>query len=410
MRSSEAEGARRLQRVRRITDEERQARLAVRHRLAPEARADDVTAATSDIVALHATDAATVYLSAYARLTDPPPDAGIDHALYDERKLVRMLGMRRTMFVVPADLAPVVQAACTDAIAKVERRKFIGHLEQFGVTDDGDKWLPAAQAQTLEALRARGDATAAELREAVPALREQMRVAQGKPYEAVQGTSNRVLSLLAADGRIVRGRPEGSWKSTRYRWAPTGAWLGAELERIPLEEAASVLARRWLRTFGPGTFTDLKWWTGWTAGLLKKVLADIKPAEVELDSGAIAYVLQGDDEPSPSPEPHAALVPALDPVTMGWFERDWYLGPHREILFDRTGNAGPTVWWCGRVVGAWGQRAGGEIALGLLEDVGADARNAIQAEAERLRGWLAERRFAPRFRTPFERELAGATR
>ncbi len=40
--------------------------------------------------------------------------------LYEDRELVRILGMRRTMFVVPLDLAPIVQAACTRAIARVE--------------------------------------------------------------------------------------------------------------------------------------------------------------------------------------------------------------------------------------------------------------------------------------------------
>ena len=37
---------------------------------------------------------------------------------------------------------------------------------------------------------------------------------------------------------------------------------------------------------------------------------------------------------------------------MGWKERDWFLGEHAEPLFDRNGNAGPTVWRDGRVVGS----------------------------------------------------------
>jgi hypothetical protein len=89
---------------------------------------------------------------------------------------------------------------------------------------------------------------------------------------------------------------------------------------------------------------------------------------------------------------------------MGWKERDWYLGPHRAALFDRSGNVGPTIWWDGRIVGGWAQRDG-QIATRLLEDAGADARTAIQAEADRLQGWLGEKRFVPKFRTPLEREL-----
>ena len=91
---------------------------------------------------------------------------------------------------------------------------------------------------------------------------------------------------------------------------------------------------------------------------------------------------------------------------MGWKERDWYLGPHAELLFDRNGNAGPTVWWEGRVVGGWSQRRDGEIAFRLLEDVGADAVTAIEAEAARLAGWLGDVRFSPGFLPPFQRALA----
>jgi hypothetical protein len=92
---------------------------------------------------------------------------------------------------------------------------------------------------------------------------------------------------------------------------------------------------------------------------------------------------------------------------MGWKERGWYLGPHGPTLFDANGNAGPTVWWNGRVVGGWSQRPDREIVVRLLEDVGADGRAAIEREAERLGTWLGDARVIPRFQTPLERELSG---
>ena len=46
------------------------------------------------------------------------------------------------------------------------------------------------------------------------------------------------------------------------------------------------------------------------------------------------------------------------------------------------------MWLDGRVVGGWAQRRDGEIAVKLLEDVGADAAALVQAEAARLPGWL----------------------
>ena len=91
---------------------------------------------------------------------------------------------------------------------------------------------------------------------------------------------------------------------------------------------------------------------------------------------------------------------------MGWTERDWYLGPHKPDLFDTSGNAGPTIWWDGRIVGGWRQREGGEVELQLLEDIGSAGRQATEHEAERLTAWFAGRRVLPRFPSPLSKAVA----
>jgi hypothetical protein len=182
------------------------------------------------------------------------------------------------------------------------------------------------------------------------------------------------------------------------------AWLPAGVLEVSVDEARTELAARWLRAFGPATVADVQWWTGWTLGETRKVIERLDVTEVDLD-GANGIAL-ADDLASPRrPKPWVALLPALDPTVMGWKERSWYLGGHAEALFDRSGNAGPTVWWDGRIVGGWAQRASGEIVSRLLEDVGKDAAAAIESEAQRLEAWIGPRRFIPRFRTPLERVL-----
>ncbi len=392
--------------MRRVGVAERRARLARRQHLASDAPAAGVAELAGALAGLHATDPTSVMLAARRRLAGAGVET-IERALYEERSVVRMLGMRRTMFVVPVDLMPVIQAACTAALVPGERRKLVGLLEAAAVAADGEAWLAATAAATLAELAARGEATAAELGRDVPGLGRQIVVGAGTRNEARQGVATRVLFLLAAEGLIVRGRPLGSWTSTLNRWVPLESWLGAPLPAAATQPARVELARRWLAAFGPGTFADLKWWTGWPAGVLKAVLAELGPVEVALDGGATGLILAGDVEPTPAPAPWAAALPGLDPTVMGWFERGWILGPHRELLFDRTGNAGPTIWWDGRVVGGWAQRRDGEVVHELLEDVGADAVAAIEAELEALAAWVGTVRLTPRFRTPLERRLVG---
>jgi len=389
--------------MRRVDAEERRARLARRHRLTPTSRAQDVCDAVRSVVAFHSSDPASVFLSAWAR-TQELEIRRLESALYAERTLVRMLAMRRTLFVVPRELVPVVDAAASQAVAANERRKLEKFIDESGVSDDPAAWLAAAGAAALAALEARGEASTSELAGDHPLLAERLRVGLGTRWEADVGAASRVLLLLAAEGKIVRGRPRGGWTASQYRWVPIER-LGP-LERPEPGDARAELLRRYLAAFGPVTETDMRWWTGWSARNARAALASVRHAEVDLD-GAVGYVLRDDLEPEPREVPSAALLPALDPTTMGWKLRDWYLGPHVEAVFDRNGNAGPTVWWGGRVVGGWAQRRDGEIVYRLLEDLGEDAERTIEVEGERLAAWLGDVRVTPRFRAPLERELAG---
>jgi hypothetical protein len=393
-----------FQAVRRMGVDERRLRLLRRHHLAPADRAQDVLTAAADLVGLHATDPVTVYLSATARV-EGAKVADVERALYEERTVLRMLGMRRTLFVVPVDLAPVVHAACTRAIAVNERRRLVQLVQQGGVADDAARWVEEANEATMRALAGRGEALASELSADVPALRARVRLAEGKSYASDSNLTTFVLSRLAAEGRIVRGRPRGTWISSQHRWAPTESWFPGGLPELPTARARVELVRRWLTAYGPATVADIKWWTGWTLRDTRAALAGVATAEVDLD-GATGIVLAGDLEATAPVEPGALLLPALDSSVMGWAERDWYLGAHREVLFDRNGNAGPTVWWDGRVVGGWAVRPDATVAFRLLERVGREARVGVEDAAGRLEAWLDGTRFTPRFRTPLERELS----
>jgi hypothetical protein len=253
--------------------------------------------------------------------------------------------------------------------------------------------------------RHRAPLSAAELSAAEPRLKTTLRMAAGKAYEATQSITSRVLLVLAAHGHIVRGRPIGTWLSQQYRWSRTDDWLAVRPDPVDEDAARQELARQWLSSFGPAPVADLKWWTGWTMTAARQAIAAAGAVEVDLGN-AQGFALPDDLDGTDDPGDWVALLPALDPTVMGWADRGWFLGDHKESLFDTNGNAGPTIWLNGRVVGGWAQRRTGEIATRLLEDVGSEAAAAIAAEADQLAKWLAGVRVIPRFRTPTERELS----
>lgn len=184
----------------RIDDEQRRIRLGRRHLLVPSDRATSVVAVADAVVALHATDAATVFLSACARLTAPDVGA-VERALYEDVSLVRLLSMRNTLFTMSRAVAPAVDTSNARRVAAKERQRLLKQLREDGNGLD-ERWLADVEQQTIAALAPRGRATGSELSAAVPALRTKITVFPGTKQETVQGVASRVIRVLAADGRI----------------------------------------------------------------------------------------------------------------------------------------------------------------------------------------------------------------
>jgi len=398
---------------RKITIDERRARLAERHRLTTATKTDDIAAIADSVVALHSSDPATVYLSAVARMQHPEIEA-VSAALYDHRTIVRHHAMRRTLWVFTPEVARIAHAACTTALADKQRALLIKMAEDSGVATDGAAWSEKAKAETLAALAARGSATARQLGKDVPALTEKLqRIVRGATVNT-QGAHTRLLLTLGFDGAIIRGRPNGAWNNSEYPWSIAEQWIPGGIVGADPTTAAGELARRYLERFGPATTADLQWWAGWTAGATKRAIAAAGAVEVDLgdsdrDSESLGWVLADDvDRRAAKPTPWVAFLPALDPTTMGWKERSWYLGEHGRFgssLFDSNGNAGPTIWVDGQAVGGWAQRKTGEIAYRLLTDVPAARAKAIAARAEEIRALIGDVRVNVRFPAPMQKEL-----
>lgn len=385
-----------------ITTDERRSRLAVRHHLTPAGRVGSVVQVAKDLVCLHATDPATVYLSAWARMKQPTIDA-ISRALYDDRVLLRMMAMRRTMWVVPVEDAHIIHGAATPLLARNERRRNQQIATLMGIARPA-AWLRKAELDTLAALAKRGEAMATELAKEVPALGRKLLVNEGKPYQAMMGMSGRILLILGIEGKVVRVRPRGTWISSQHRWATMSGWLGRPLAAMSEAEAKTEVIRRYLSRFGPAGEEDIRWWTGWTAGAVRHGLKALKAVAVDME-GEAGYVLPDDLKKTKAPKPWVALLPSLDPTTMGWKNRDWYLGDYKRYVFDNNGNAGPTIWADGRIVGGWAIRSNGEVVTRLLEDTGKERKRMVEAEAARLMKWTRPAPVMPRFPTPLHKEL-----
>ncbi|MCA0252347.1 MAG: winged helix DNA-binding domain-containing protein [Actinobacteria bacterium] len=373
--------------MRHFSDEQRRARLARRHGIHPGHRHPDPLAATTAMTVLHATEPPTVHLALAARV-DGISIADVEAALYDDRVLVKQLAMRRTLFAFPRDLLPAAWASASARVAGTEFRRLVASADKAGVDPDPAAWVEAATQAVLQQFAAGAEFDAVTIRKRVPIAETRLTWGSGKWTQELP-LGPHLLTLLGARGEIVRGRNGGHWRISKPRWTAMTSWLG-ELPS-PVDGAAGYaeLVRRWLWTFGPGTEADLVWWLGSTKSAARRALVEVGAEQVSLDSGEIGWVLPGDIEPEPDVGPWAALLPTLDPTTMGWKQRDFYLDPADvPYLFDSVGNAGPTAWWNGRIVGCWVQEPDGRVQVVPRGDLGRRARAALDREAARLTDWF----------------------
>ncbi|MGM5063988.1 winged helix DNA-binding domain-containing protein [Rhodococcus qingshengii] len=393
--------------MRHVSDDERRARIGVRHALEPMFHVDSPEAATRAMTVLHATESATVYLSCWARVRSVDA-ADVDRALYDQRSLVKQLAMRRTLFTFPRDLLPAAWSSASARVANTERARMAKDVVKAGLAVDGNDWLDRARTEVLKLLTDRPEGlSAVEIRQAVPMTDVKVEGSAGEIWSAP-----RVLTHLGATADIMRGTNTARFPVSRPLWTLTRHWLDDAPVDLESADGYREIVRRWLYTFGPGTEDDIVWWLGSTKTVVRAALAELDAVAVSLDGGDTGWLLPDDVATVPDPGPWVALLPVLDPTIMGWKNRDFYLGPHRNQFFDTRGNAGTTAWVDGRVVGCWIQDETGVVHVRLLETVSASARRSLDAEAERLTEWLGGVRIGTGYVSRAMKqaaEIAGAT-
>ncbi len=383
------------------TDDHRRARIARRHGVAPGHRYDTIPAATTAITALHATEPSTPYLTLHARVRDLTV-ADVSAALYDERSLVRLMAMRRTLWIVNRHMVPAVAGSAGRRVADAQRRGTVKEAVELEAALGMD-WMTTASNAVVECLAER-ELSAKQLRVELPELGGTFTAAPGTKWSSDVPTMTRLLVILSASGDIVRGRNDGHWRISKPMWTSMANWLGEPI--TPSEPAVGYaeIVRHLVWTFGPATEEDLVWWLGATKGVVRTALAELDAVAVALDDESTGWVLPDDTadlEEGPETEPWVALLPTLDPTTMGWRERGFYLDQaHTPYLFDRAGNGGSTVWVDGRIVGCWVQDDDERVQPILMEEISADAERLLAVETARLDEFLRGEHITNTFASP----------
>lgn len=394
--------------------------LARKQCLLPSAQGTDVVAVTTDIVALHATAPTSPFLSLWARMRPVAANGFsrdmLEHVLYETRGLARIPCMRNTVHVVPSDEVPRFLSAYGQRALPPEFRDWGSLFARAGLCqqEEAEELQRQLTCRVVDVVKKQGPLTVREITRQVPELAAKVQHSEGREYEGAFSLGSRFVPFLCAAGALIRARPRGSWRSNLYEYAAMADWLsGSRQAEFRPREAQAWLVKRYLRAYGPATRDDVQWWTGFSTSETDQALAALgsQVVPVAIEGLGEHCLMLAEDEPrlqacTPPRASYGFFLPGLDPYIMGYRDRRRFLAiEHQSKVFDRAGNALPSVWANGRVVGAWTQRPDASVAYDLFEVVDNAAKAVLEEQRKSLEEFFGGEYVPQRTHSPFTRRL-----
>lgn len=329
---------------------------------------------------LHLTDHTTPYLSLLARL-DPFDPAAVPAAF------TRLRVMRGTLHLMPETIAS--EAAC---IYSVREGEPFPELVQLGISQEDVLEL---RFYITEALRLNGPQSTVTIKKFLePHLLNQ--TAKGWQDSDVN-LIGPVMRWMWALGLLESVKSGKTWRSKDTTFNLVDSPLG-DCDR---ETALINLARRYVGWYGPVAYEDWRWWTGRPAGESKAAFEAIKDelAEVRVQGiNETLWMLKVDlpelEATPDEPLEMARLLPYEDALIKGYkatrsrfYDED---GLAEHIAFTSGGEAVPTLWLDGRIVGVWSwiRKANEPMVLEPFVQITRDIRRRIKPEIGRVQRFI----------------------
>jgi len=295
--------------------------------------------------------------------------ADVAAALWEERSLVKTLGPRGTVHLLPAADLPWWLAALGTV------PKAGGHPEGVRLSTDETDAVVAALDQALRAGERTTEELDAEVAEACGAWAAEESMAA---FGGFWPRWRQALGAAAARGVLCFGPLRGR----RVTYASPTRWLPDLV--LPDPAAAQLdLLRAYLAAYGPATPAHLSRWLAtsptWTAELFGR--ADLEQVELE---GEAAWVWRGDTS-FEAPEPPAVrLLPYFDAFQVGSQPRALLFpgrAAERALARTQAGNF-PVLLLDGVVGGVWHQKRSGSRLAVTVEPLSRLTRTQLAALEE----------------------------
>jgi uncharacterized protein YcaQ len=342
-----------------------------------------------DVFALHATNPQTPYLSLFARLRSFRKDS-FDRLMYEDKKLVRVKGMRGTYFIIKVEDFPLVYQATRENNAKLKV------LKNWGIRE---KEYCKVSEKIFEVLQEDGK-TLQEIKRVLPARlkRTVQRIVGRRKYSATNLSV--ILNILEIEGKIVSYKGKGTWSPlhpNKY-FLTQKLFPSINLHSISKDEAKEQLIQRYITAFGPVSTRDITWWTGFKASVVKKLLQERSDKFCRLEIDELKGIfwmahkevkeLMATEKPE---EVSLELLPYEDLYLKGYKDRRRFVEAENEHIFYYNGSsAAPSILFNNRLVGVWnyGLSRKEKITFKLITNLGENVLRLLIKQIKRTGEFL----------------------
>jgi len=353
-----------------------QQRLA-RHHLLTRAPAGDMAAVTGAVCGIHAQMMPAAELALGIRLADTQ-QREVRTALWEDRQIVKTVGLRGTLHLFPAAELELWMAAL-----RVRERADAKRLARLGLDDAQLVTLVAAIGYALDGRRLTFDELGSAVTAQVGAW------AQEVTNEAWSGGWPRwrmALGAAALQGRLCYGPPAGS----RVTFVRADQWIAGWADLDPAAALATVL-RRYLHAYGPATVRDFAQWFGIEVRTTQAPLAALGDAVAEVDIEGYRALRLRDDPPAPAPpaQESVRLLSHFDSYLVGCHPRTQFVSADQAARVLPHGQAGPVpvLLVDGVVAGVWQRQSAGKritICVEPFAPLTAGQQAQLEQEAQRI--------------------------
>lgn len=350
-----------------------------RHALHPPASAGTDPAETAAaICGAHAQVLSAAELSLALRI-DGATRTTIQHALWEDHRLIKTHGPRGTVHLLSTEDLPIWTAA-------------LSAIPSQSPFPDGVRLTPAQAEEIVDAIgRALKNAelTLDELDRAVVDLVGAWAGDRVMPaFQDMWPRWRQAVGMAAHRGVLCFGPNKGR----RVTYTNPRRWLPG-FRPAPEDEAIGTVITRYLYAYGPATPQQFAQWIGappgWASEQFERHTREL--TKINLDSTS-AWVAGGDTEMPAEDDLRGSvlLLPYFDAYVVGSHPRD-RLFPGKAVTraLAPSGQAGnyPVLLIAGVVAGVWHQRRSGrkiEVTVEPLTRLAAAQRRALQTQVERV--------------------------